>query len=104
MPEERDTILRSSAHRILGYFLRHPQTADSPEGIARWRLSECGVSYGVAQTLETLDWLAGRGYLRKEERLGASPIFSLDAERIGEAESFIAAGDGETNPKRGDGR
>ena len=77
------------AKEILRYFLRHPQAADSFEGVARWRLIEEVVQRRVEGTHKALSWLVRHGFLREVSTAGTGAIFSLNPERQAEAERFL---------------
>ena len=75
---------------VLSYFIRHPQAADSLEGIARWRLLDEVVRHTVTATHEALDWLVARGLLQQEGGPGRQPVFSLVPAKKEEAERLLA--------------
>lgn len=77
------------AREILSYFLRHPDAADSFDGIARWRLLEDIVRRSVTATEEGLKWLIEQGYLEQGPVPGGKPIFSLNPRKRKEAEQFV---------------
>ena len=77
------------AKEVLRYFVHNPQAADSLEGVARWRLLEETVQRHVEATHQALNWLVAQGFLRQVTSPGTGPIFSLNAERRGEAERFL---------------
>lgn len=81
------------AREILSYFLRHPDAADSFDGIARWRLLEDIVRRSLAATEEGLKWLIEQGYLKQEPVPSGKPIFSLNSQMRKEAERFVAEHD-----------
>jgi len=74
---------------ILGYFLSHLQSADSLEGIARWRLLDAVVHRALAETSRALEWLVEQGYLRKVSAPGSEHVFSLNPEKREEATTFM---------------
>jgi hypothetical protein len=76
------------AKEILSYFLRHPNAADSLEGIAEWRILEEKVRRSVEETKKALDWLVRKGFLQEEEHL-ARPIFQLNSEKLAEMKRFL---------------
>jgi len=78
------------AREILEYFVRHPQAADSVEGIARWRLLEGTVQRSVEETNRMLGWLVAQGFLVKEVVTGSGGIFCLNREKAAAAEEFLA--------------
>ncbi len=84
---------------VLTYFLRHPQAADSVEGVTRWRLLESRVDRGIDETDRALDWLVARGFLVKRSAHGSQWIYSLNVERADEAAAFVAA-----SPEKTDGK
>lgn len=89
MPSERKDPSLPVAKIILGYFLRHPDAADSLTEIARWRLMEEVVRHSVETTEAALNWLISEGYLREESRVGTERIFQLIPERREDAETFL---------------
>lgn len=83
------------AKDILAYFLRNPQSADSLEGVARWRLLDQTIHRSVDETNRALDWLVEQGFLLKVTRPGSGAIFCLNPAERGRAESFLSpAGNG----------
>jgi hypothetical protein len=76
------------AKEILSYFIRHPQAADSLEGIAEWRILDEKLRRSLEETREALDWLVRKGFLREEEHL-SRPIFHLNEEKAAEVERFL---------------
>lgn len=87
-----DTDLKSRAEiarEILSYFLRHPEAADSFDGIARWRLLEDIVRRSVTATEEGLKWLIEQGYLKQQSVPSGKSIFSLNLLKRKEAEQFV---------------
>ena len=80
---------REVAGQILGYFLRHPEVADSLEGIARWRLMQESVRQSVERTSEALKWLIAEGYIREEGRVASGRIFQLNPARRDAAQAFV---------------
>jgi len=80
------------AREVLNYFLRHPQAADTLEGIARWRLMQEALQRGVEETSRALEWLVSKGFLREVSKPYSSPIYSLNHEETAKAEEFLAQG------------
>jgi hypothetical protein len=95
-PPERDR-----AKEILSYFVRNPKAADSFEGVVRWRLLDQAIHQAVNETRDALDWLVEEGYLCEATTAGAGPIFSLNAERRGEAERFLSSPPGRRKRREG---
>jgi len=75
---------------IMQYFLRNPKAADDLYGIACYRLPSQVIYHHVADVSDALDWLVSLGWLNKVTSASSSPIFSLNASRRGEAETFVA--------------
>lgn len=81
------------ARQILGYFVRNPNTVDSLDGIARWRLLEAMVRQSVEDTAKGVHVLVQQGFLDEEDVPGLAPLFRLNPEKREEAEKALAAGD-----------
>ena len=77
------------ARAILGYLLRHPDAADSLEGLARWRLVEATVRRTLDETERAVHLLVARGWVRKVARPHAPTLFTLDEARRDEASRFL---------------
>jgi len=75
---------------VLEYFLRHPQAADTLEGVARWRLQAEAIERTVAETDAALRWLVQQGFLCEHRKPGSAPIFALDNSRKSEAEGLLS--------------
>ena len=67
------------ARQILGYFVRNPNTVDTLDGIARWRLLEAMVRQSVEDTAKGVQVLVQQGFLDEEEVPGMAPLFRLIA-------------------------
>lgn len=78
------------AKRVLSYFVRNPEAADSLEGIARWRLLEERIHRTLDQTDAALTWLVSQGYLQEIRPGTAVRLYQLDAKRQKEAVEFLA--------------
>lgn len=76
------------AREILSYFLRHPNAADTLEGIAEWRILDEKVRRSVEETKKALDWLVQRGFLQEEQHL-ARQIFQLNSKKLAEMRRFL---------------
>jgi hypothetical protein len=76
---------------ILQYFVRHPQAVDDLEGIARWRLAEEVIRRKVEETHRALTWLVERDYLRLTRTVGPTPVFSLNPDKVAEANALLAS-------------
>jgi len=74
---------------ILGYLLRHPDAADSLEGLVRWRLAEMAVRHTLDETERAVHWLVERGWVREVARPHGVALFTLDEARRDEALRFL---------------
>ena len=74
---------------ILGYLLRHPDAADSLEGLARWRLVEMTVRHTLDETERAVHWLVDRGWVREVARPHGATLFTLDEARRDEAARYM---------------
>ncbi len=76
---------------ILRHYLEYPETVDTLEGIARWRLLDDFVQRRVADTGEALQWLVAHAFL---ERIGGSPsappVYRLSLVKRAQAERFLS--------------
>ncbi len=75
---------------ILEHYLANPETLDSLEGLAAWRLLEEFVARRVAETEAAVGWLVERGYLDRRAPMAAPPIYSLNEGRRAEADRLVA--------------
>lgn len=82
LPRYDTELDREVVKEVLGYFVRNPKTADTLEGVARWRLLEERVQKSLRQTEVAIDWLVEQGYLEEARPAGArEPIFKLNSAR-----------------------
>ena len=77
---------------ILNYFIRHPNAADSIEGIARWRLLDELAHRKVRETDRAVRWLVDRGFLVERPVPGGQSILCLNPEKAGEAVRLLELG------------
>jgi plasmid stabilization system protein ParE len=68
-----DELVRAIADEIERYLARHPEAADSVEGISGWWLSS---QHGKDAVLAALVQLEARGIVVRMERQGVATIFS----------------------------
>jgi 23S rRNA pseudoU1915 N3-methylase RlmH len=93
---------RSKSERqaeILSYFLRHPQSADTLEGVARWRLMEERILTTVEETREAIESLVAQEYLSRIPTAGYVPLYGINREKQQEAEQFLRERKAERPPK-----
>ena len=69
--------------------MRNPQSADTLDGIVRWRLLSELVHRKINETHSALNWLVQQGYLLETVSCGIDPVFSLNPERRTEAEGLM---------------
>lgn len=74
---------------VVRYFVEHPESADSLEGIARWRLLERRLHETVHETAEAVEWLVGRGYLQAIDTPGGRLLYRLPPERVNDAARLL---------------
>jgi hypothetical protein len=74
---------------VVRYFVEHPESADSLEGIVRWRLLERRLHETMQETAVAVDWLVGRGVLQEIATPGGRQLYRLHAERTGDAERLL---------------
>ena len=92
-----EVVLTQSRHRgapevaadILNYFYRHPQAADSLEGIVRWRLLEAQIHRSLQETHQALDWLVARGFLVEETMQASGTLYRLNPQKSREIADFL---------------
>jgi hypothetical protein len=77
------------ARDILRHYINNPQTADSLEGIAGWRLLEDIVQRRVIETDAALRWLVEYGYLKRRALRGSPPVYRLNPDRRTDAEQLL---------------
>jgi len=105
--DERDHLLNKTkrdAREILSYFMRNPQAADTLEGMVRWRLLSEVVHRKVDETRAALEWLVERGLLLETRSPGVGPIFSLNPEKIPEAQGILDAVTRTSSQKKAKGK
>jgi len=103
MTEKRGHLLyktKRDAREILSYFMRNPQSADSLEGVVRWRLLSEVVHRKVDETRAALYWLVEQSLLLETRSPGVGPIFSLNPEKIAEAQAILDARAQTSSPKK----
>jgi hypothetical protein len=91
---------KRDAREILSYFMRNPRAADTLEGMVRWRLLSEVVHRKVDETRAALEWLVKRGLLIETRSPGVGPIFSLNTEKILEAQGILDAGTRASSQKK----
>jgi hypothetical protein len=78
------------AREVLNYFVRHPQAADTLEGVARWRLMDEAIRRTLDETEAALEWLVRQGYLARSVFPGGTVSFRLNPGRAEEARRYLA--------------
>jgi hypothetical protein len=84
------------AQQIVSYFLRNPETADTLEGIARWRLLDERIHESVRMTERALRSLVRKGLL-VETAAATGTLYRLNETKRGTAEEFISR---KTSPRK----
>ncbi len=86
---------------ILSYFVRHPQAADTLEGIVRFRVLDELVHRGVPETEAALEQLVRQGLLRRDSVPGSGVLYRIgDAAQLEAAQRALAASPGTPSPDR----
>jgi len=78
-----------AAEKILQYFLRNPQAADTLEGIAQWRLFDRSPG-SLEQTREALTRLVSLDLVIEEHAVNRTTVFRLNPRNLHRAERLIA--------------
>ena len=76
---------------VLSYFLRNPHTADTLEGMARWRLRGEMVRRSVEDADAALRCLVQWGFLCERKVAGGEPLFFLNQAKAEEAAQMVGA-------------
>lgn len=87
------------AQHVLRYFLHNPQSADSLEGVARWRLLEETIHHTLTETRSALERLVAKGYLQVSSVPGSDRIYTLNPNKREEAKLFVASSAPRRRPK-----
>lgn len=91
LPRNDKDLDRDVVKQVLGYFVRNRKTADTLEGVARWRLLEERVQKSLPQTEAAVGWLVEQEYLEEVFPAGAkASIFRLNPKRHDDAVRFLA--------------
>jgi hypothetical protein len=88
-PRGSDTTVPKRAIELLRYFVRHPDNAESLEGMVRWRLAEETIHRSVAEIDEALHWLVQQGLLVERSTLGTDAMFSINESRMSDAKTLL---------------
>ena len=71
-----DGVVRAIADEIARYLERHPEAADSVEGIRRWWITRQRFEESLAATQRALDYLEQQGVVAKK-RFGDQSVYHL---------------------------
>lgn len=96
---ERGRNKRNKEAEILSYFLRHPQSADTLEGVARWRLMEQRILVTVEETQEAIEWLVAQQFIKRIPTPGKTPLYGINRDNQQEAEHFLRGRQAEPSRK-----
>ena len=77
------------AKDLLSYYLKHPTTVETTEGLARWRLLEEYVERTIRETEQAIHWLVERGFLREVVRPGGRSVYVINPDRRDQAEALV---------------
>jgi hypothetical protein len=84
-----DKKIREREAEILAYFLRNPRSADTLEGVARWRLLEEKIFSTVEDTREAIEWLVEQQYLSRISTPGKEPLYGIREQSEERAQRFL---------------
>jgi hypothetical protein len=85
------------AKDILSFYIEHPNTTESTEGLARWRLLAHYVDKTLHETDVAVTWLVTEGYLQAVFGTGNHRLFALNEARRRDAELLLADGTEDPN-------
>ena len=86
MPRDHKELDHKIVKQVLGYFVENPKTADTLQGITRWRLLQERVQKSLRETEAAIAWLVEQGYLEEVVVAGAKEaIFRLNPQRRSDA-------------------
>ena len=74
---------------VLGFFVRNPETSDSAEGVARWRLLDQIVFRAIQENESILDEHVAHGNLEAINTPGVPRIYRLRRESAEKAAEYI---------------
>jgi hypothetical protein len=74
---------------ILGFFLRNPDTSDTAEGVARWRLLDHIIFRAVEETESILKELVRLGYLEEIDTPSVQRLYRLRRDAAEKAAEYI---------------
>jgi hypothetical protein len=82
---ESDERIRASESQILEYFRRNPNTADSLEGVVRWRLMEQQIFSTLETTKEAIERLVEQRQLSEILLRGREPLYCFNSQYEGQS-------------------
>jgi hypothetical protein len=88
--ENPDTRQEELQREILAYYSAHPDAKDTPGGILKWWFPASPKRWRVEEVAAALESMAARGWLSSRRIRQAEQIYSLNKEKLGEVESFLA--------------
>lgn len=74
---------------VLSFFVRHPLTSDSIEGVARWRLLDEVVFRSVQETERIVTDLVALGFLEEINTPGMPRLFRLRSSEADRAAAYV---------------
>lgn len=82
-----------AAVQILSYLTRHPEAADTLEGIAEWWILRETIEHGVRETAAALDFLVSQNFVLQEWTAEDRPRYWLNRERLDEIRELMGSGE-----------
>lgn len=86
---ESDERIRASESQILEYFRRNPLTADTLEGVVRWRLREQQIFSTIEATKEAIERLVAQGQLLRIVLRGRDPLYCFNGQYEGQLKESV---------------
>jgi hypothetical protein len=83
-----------SKRAVLEFFVRNPDTSDTAEGVARWRLLDQVVVRALDETESILEDLVALGYLEEIDTPGVQRLYRIRRDAVEKATEYIRRLDG----------
>jgi len=83
--EEHEELVK----HVLEFFFKNPNTSDTVEGVARWRLLGQTVRQTLEETRQAMEILVKKGFLRVTPVAGSDDLFSLNEDHRDPAQAFL---------------
>lgn len=88
--ENPDTRREELQREILAYYSAHPDAKDTAGGILKWWFSASPNRWRIEEVAAVLEAMSARGWLISRRIRQAEQIYSLNKEKRGEIDVFLA--------------